>query len=240
MKILKVVFALVILVAALFTGNYLFFGMFLFGAVVTGNVLGKVSGKLGQIVGFTWKGIDVFRSYVIPANPQTTEQTTHRNNFKGIVQFGSYWLTSVIQPYWKAFAIKMSEFNAFVKENSGILDFSHNIDSVVMSKGSLFQAPNVALAASVASGKALFSWDNDLGANGEATDDAVLCLYYPKTNEIAVSDGISKRTEEHGEISVADLSLDEPIYGWVFFHRLNDDKSVFVSDSTAVKVYISA
>ena len=37
------------------------------------------SGAIGKaMVFFNWKGLDVVREYVIPANPKTTEQTTHR------------------------------------------------------------------------------------------------------------------------------------------------------------------
>jgi len=38
------------------------------------------SGQLGKsIVFFPWKGLDVVREYVIPANPKTTAQTTQRD-----------------------------------------------------------------------------------------------------------------------------------------------------------------
>lgn len=240
MKILKIVFALVILTAAFFTGNYLFFGMFLFGAVVTGNVLGKVSGKLGQIVGFAWKGIDVFRSYVIPANPQTTEQMLHRNNFKGIVSFSSYWLTSIIQPYWKAFAIKMSEFNAFVKENSGILDFENNIDDVVMAKGPLFNGGITSVVADNSDNSVKVDWETDKGADGEPTDKAVICVYYPKTNAVIVDDASATRETGTKTISVPDIAIGESVYTWLFFYRENEDKSLRVSNSDVLKVTAQA
>ena len=38
------------------------------------------SGQLGQtLVYFPWKGVNAVRTYVVPANPQTTAQTTQRN-----------------------------------------------------------------------------------------------------------------------------------------------------------------
>lgn len=39
----------------------------------------KASGKLANaLVYFGWKGLNVVRSYVVPANPKTAAQTTHR------------------------------------------------------------------------------------------------------------------------------------------------------------------
>ena len=46
----------------------------------------KASGKLANaLVYFGWKGLNVVRSYVVPSNPQTTAQTTHRNYLKACV-----------------------------------------------------------------------------------------------------------------------------------------------------------
>ena len=44
------------------------------------------SGQIGKsIVFFPWKGLDVAREYVVPANPQTTLQITQRTYFENAV-----------------------------------------------------------------------------------------------------------------------------------------------------------
>lgn len=44
------------------------------------------SGKLGDaLVFFGWKGLDVVRSYVVPANPRTARQTTQRGYLTDMV-----------------------------------------------------------------------------------------------------------------------------------------------------------
>ena len=46
----------------------------------------SASGAIAKaIVYFGWKGLNVARSYVIPANPKTTAQTTHRGYLTNIV-----------------------------------------------------------------------------------------------------------------------------------------------------------
>lgn len=46
------------------------------------NAAGKIANAL---VYFGWKGIDVVRSYVVPANPRTTAQTTQRGYLGDVV-----------------------------------------------------------------------------------------------------------------------------------------------------------
>ena len=44
------------------------------------------SGAIAKaLVYFTWKGLDVVRSYVVPANPKTTGQNTQRGYLKSVV-----------------------------------------------------------------------------------------------------------------------------------------------------------
>jgi len=43
----------------------------------------SASGKIANsLVYFTWKGLDVVRSYVVPSNPNTTSQQTQRVTFQ--------------------------------------------------------------------------------------------------------------------------------------------------------------
>jgi len=46
----------------------------------------RASGQIAKaLVFFGWKGLNVVRSYVVPANPKTTLQTTHRDYLKAAV-----------------------------------------------------------------------------------------------------------------------------------------------------------
>lgn len=82
------------------------------------------SGKLGDALVFgRWKGIDVARRYVIPANPQTSPQSTQRGYMTEAVDewhaTGVAALTGADKSAWNRYAgvlTKMSGFNAFCKE----------------------------------------------------------------------------------------------------------------------------
>lgn len=85
------------------------------GAVVTGNILGDMRNKSAGVVFFVWKGIQVFRKYVDTiANPKTVLQVAQRARFSQVIKIAQGLLVPVLHVYWKRFAIKKSEFNAFV------------------------------------------------------------------------------------------------------------------------------
>ena len=93
------------------------------------GLLGGYSGKLGTTVGATWKGINVVRTYQPNvANPNTQLQRDHRNKFKEIAQLGSFFLASMVKPFWDKAAKKMSGYNAFVSMNARAMKDSLQFD----------------------------------------------------------------------------------------------------------------
>lgn len=80
------------------------------------------SGKLGDALVYSnWKGIDVAREYVIPANPKSSAQTTQRGYFtSGVSEWHEFKQESnaLDQEAWNRYAGVlggMSGFNAFVR-----------------------------------------------------------------------------------------------------------------------------
>lgn len=80
------------------------------------------SGKFAKtLVGTSWKGIDVLREYVIPANPRTAAQTTQRNLFAAMVSAWRNYLTaSSGRDAWDRWALNsplpQSGFNGFMSQ----------------------------------------------------------------------------------------------------------------------------
>lgn len=81
------------------------------------------SGQLGKALVFgSWKGLDVAREYVVPANPQTAAQSTQRGYFAAAVSewhtVGATALESADKLAWNRYAGvlgRMSGFNAFTR-----------------------------------------------------------------------------------------------------------------------------
>jgi len=70
-------------------------------AILKQGILGGFTNKVGTVVGYIWNGLDVIRGYVIPRNPNTTEQANQRGRFRSASTFASgIYSSSLIKHYW--------------------------------------------------------------------------------------------------------------------------------------------
>lgn len=152
---------------------------------ISQGILGGLSGKVGNVIGGNWKGIDYLR--IKPssvANPRTVGQVNQRNKFSATIQF--------LQPNkdflnvgYKSYAIKKSAFNAamsYVLGNAitGIApNFTVDYASALLSRGSLSSPVDGAVDLSTPN-QVDFTWtDNSADGNANATDKAMVLAYNP-------------------------------------------------------------
>lgn len=163
------------------------------------GILGGFSGKVGNVIGGNWKGIDYMR--VKPANvanPQTEGQVDQRTKFSTVLQFLQP-LKDFVKVGYKNYAIKMTQFNSamsYILKNavSGAYpNFTVDYASALLSRGSLAGVLNGA-AASSAAGSVEFTWgDNTSESNASATDKAMILAYNSTKGEaIFVTDGAAR------------------------------------------------
>tara|TARA_R110001592_G_scaffold36589_3_gene123019 strand:+ start:772 stop:1413 length:642 start_codon:yes stop_codon:yes gene_type:complete len=163
------------------------------------GILGGLSGKVGNVIGGSWKGIDYIR--IKPssvANPRTEGQVNQRNKFSITIEY--------LQPNkafvkigYKSFATKKTEFNAamsYVLNNAvgGIApNFTVDYSLALLSRGSLSTALNPTTDLATA-GQVSFDWDdNSAEGNANATDKAMLLVYNPSKKEsISILDGADR------------------------------------------------
>lgn len=87
-------------------------------AKIIGGILGNFSGKVGNVVGGSWKGIGTVRAYnPVVSNPKTNAQVSNRNRFSFLTSVASALLSTVIKPCWDRFAVQMSGYNYFCSIN---------------------------------------------------------------------------------------------------------------------------
>ena len=78
-------------------------------------------GKLADALVYSgWKGISTVRQYVVPANPQTADQTTQRGYVTACVAaWKNYFTMAIERAAWNRAALNdsrpMSGFNAFMQ-----------------------------------------------------------------------------------------------------------------------------
>lgn len=76
------------------------------------GILGGVSGKVANVVGSRWKGIDYIRAKPLSvANPRTLLQVNQRTKFALVLRFLQPNLNFVKIGY-KNYAVKKSQFNS--------------------------------------------------------------------------------------------------------------------------------
>ena len=93
--------------------------------IIWQGILGGVSGRVGNVIGSSWKGIPVLKSRPLSvANPRTTQQVHFRDRLTKLVAIASPINSSIIIPLWNRFASRMSGYNAFIQANSGAFNSS--------------------------------------------------------------------------------------------------------------------
>ena len=163
------------------------------------GILGGLSGKVGNIIGGSWKGIDYIR--IKPssvANPRTVGQVNQRNKFTVTLEFIQA-VKPFIQKGYKFLAVKKTAFNAamsYVLNNAiGGVEPNFNVDyaNALVSRGGLSTALNPTTDLTTA-GEVTFNWDdNSAEGNANATDKAMLLVYNPSKKEsISLLDGADR------------------------------------------------
>ena len=85
------------------------------GAILEGGILGKGRNAIGGMVLTTWKGIQVARARVTPANPQTIKQQAARGVFGEIASSLKYWVDLTARPLVDSYVSKQSGYSRLVQ-----------------------------------------------------------------------------------------------------------------------------
>ena len=197
---------------------------------ISQGILGGFSGKVGNVIGGNWKGIDYMR--VKPANvanPKTEGQVDQRSKFSTVLQFLQP-LQGFLKVGFHAYAVKMTEFNSAMSYNvknaitGEYPDYAIDFESALVSRGALTGALNPE-ASSPGLGQVQFNWaDNSNDGNASPTDKAMVLVYNPVKNEaVYVTDGPERSTGTH-TLTVPDNYSSDTVHTFIAF--LNEENEV--------------
>lgn len=189
------------------------------------GILGGFSGKVGGVIGSSWKGIDTMRSQPSSVtNPRTNAQVSNRTRFKSVSQLAAAMLTTIVKPLNDRFAQKMSGFNDFCQRNASAFDALGAFvpANLVLSRGKL-SAP-----AELVQGVSPYSmvdiqYSNVLSGSFDAASDKVYAVVIGKDGEVlGVSSGIGTRDSNNVFVPTPEgRSAANP--GYVFLSFLRAD-----------------
>ena len=179
-------------------------------AKITESVIGVLSGKIGQVVGATWKGIAVLK--VLPgsiANPQTDAQLNQRQKFAVTMHFLQPF-SEFLKTGLKSYAVKMTGINAAMGYNirnalSGSYpNIAIDYPNALVSRGNLASALNQ-VAFSTVAGTVKFDLEDNSGEIGaSAYDKTLLVVYNPAQNQAVTVSELAERADGTQTATVPD------------------------------------
>ena len=191
------------------------------------GILGGFNGKVGTVIGASWKGITYMRGIAASiSNPKTEAQLDQRARFATTLQFVKP-LISFLRIGFKNQAVKMSAYNAAFSYNiknalSGAYpDYLIDYPSALVSMGTLPGALNPAIASTV-TGEVNFTWENNsTDSNAADSDKALLVVYNPsKKRSVNVVGGNSRASGSQIVTVPASFTGDE-VQCYVGFQNAN-------------------
>jgi hypothetical protein len=178
------------------------------------GVLGPFSGKVGNVVGSSWKGIRYIRQYVIPANPDTDAQKAERGLFADLVSLASAALGPVLQVFWDPFLRDTSGWAHFIGYNRKLYTTTDDYSTVILSKGTLEGA--VITTCTYIGNQVTVAWSESVLGNGALTDAACVFIY-DEEHKVGWFDGSNTRDDELAAINIGTGRTYSKINVWLFF-----------------------
>jgi hypothetical protein len=182
------------------------------------GILGSFMGKIGSVIGSSWRGIYYMR--IMPAsvsNPQTPAQMEQRAKFSTAFAFLKP-LVSFLRQSYKAAAIEMSEINAAMSDCilNNILgtypDFYVDYETLLVSTGPLQSVPS-ATAVADGGGDISITWDDNTGVGNAAADDiATIVIYNPDLPDIDVDLTAATRADGTATVTVPAIYVGSDVH----------------------------
>lgn len=190
-------------------------------AIFEHGILGGFSGKVGPIVGSSWKGKDVMKSR--PRKKKTgssVKQIDQQLRFATVAEFQSPF-AELIDVTFKGYAVdKTAQNSAFSYNYQNALagkspDYSIDYSKALVSRGGLPNADN--LQATVSKGTVYFTWTDNSGEGKAApTDTSVLVVYCGEKNMVKYTWIGSERSSGAAQIDASGF-VGKKVQTWLAF-----------------------
>lgn len=191
------------------------------------GILGGFSGKVGSVIGSTWKGISYMRGIAQSvANPRTDAQQAQRQKFSVTMGFLQP-LSEFLKTGFKNYARRKSGINAamgYILRNAitgTYPNFAIDYANALVTRGSLPAAMNQATTSTVA-GTVVFTWDdNSSEAGASALDKTLLVVYNPLKRQAVTVDQLAGRADGTQTVTVPDLFSGDLVHCYIGFITAN-------------------
>ena len=210
------------------------------------GILGGVSGKIGNVVGSSWKGIDYLKTLPSNVNDAKSDvQIANRSKFLTVVRFLQP-LTEFIRIGFKSLAVKKTAFNAAVSYNyheavtGDYPDIVMDYSKVSVSQGSLTPAYNTGLSSTVAA-EVNLTWADNSGQGAAAADDvAMVVVYNPELKDAVFMLNAGARSDLSANVSLPDSYSGTSVHCYLCFTALSNALGGQAGKSISKSVYVGS
>jgi len=187
------------------------------------GILGGFSGKVGTVVGASWKGIAYMRSLPQKVrNPRTEPQRMQRSKFALSLNFLQP-MTALLRTGWKLYANRQSPFNAamsytvFNAITGTYPNYAIDASKVFISRGALSPAVNASVAAS-SGATVTFNWNDNSGTSAaNTTDKALLAVVNPEKSEAVLDTDGARRSDTTMSVNMPANWAGETVHTYMGF-----------------------
>lgn len=211
--------------------------------VIKQGILGGFSGKVGSVVGTSWKGRAVMKAMPLSvANPRTTGQVVQRNKMTGLVGISKMFLGGTIAIMDNPFSGNISGYNRFVQRNiSNMQDngsaYANNFD---FSKGVLGKIKlSSTVVANAGSSTITISWTSEDSPYNLNNDKVIIAVVNSNLTEV-LNAGTHVGSRSTTGTTVVSVNRALPPGGdiYVIAMAIREDKK-YCSDSSYENIYVS-
>lgn len=203
-------------------------------ASIKKGILGGFSGKVGTVVGASWRGIDIIRSLPKESQKEPSEkQLLQQDKFRIAVTFLQP-LKSIQSLYFGSGSGVKSRVNLATSYTISeaiqvVADVPELVYSkVLITKGELSGFQNAAVAMQ-AGGVVEISWeDNSTQGNASAGDQVSVVCYCKDLKDFQIFEGIAVRSDLSVTVTLPNFCVGKPIEVYIY---LNTEKQTFASNS---------
>lgn len=153
------------------------------------GILGGFTGKVGGVVGSSWKGIATIKARPISvANPKTAAQVGQRSKMSNTVAFAKVILADIIKPLWDRFSGQKSGYNAFVQRNISLFEnaMPSPAADLVISEGKMAATSLTTCALNGSMDALRLAWTDDSGEGFKLATDMLYVVFVNKTKGYVV------------------------------------------------------
>ena len=207
------------------------------------GILGAFSGKIGTVVGSSWKGIEYMRSLPRPSTKAATDQQMIQRAKFALVSAFFRSASALINMGYQSLAQGKSGYNVATSDfiADAIIgtypDFEIDYSKVLFSKGTLTGAYGV--SAVPESGGVKVSWDdNSNSGTAKASDQIVILVYNPGKGQFVydINTGALRSAAEDTLLMPVEF-LGDTVEVWVAF--MTPDKKIFSTSMYVGQVLIA-